>query len=72
MHVRVYFLVVHLKSQSPLWMGALRRLFGSLGVVIDGNSVSRRLVIWRSVGSKLCVTFWVLWVRLVIPSNYVI
>lgn len=72
MHVRVHFLVVHLKLESPLWMGVLWRLFGSLGVVIDGNSVSRRLVIRRSVWSKLCVTFWVLWVRLVIPSNYVI
>lgn len=39
-----------LKLESPLWMGVLWRLFGSLGVVIDGNSVSRRLV-YPAVGA---------------------
>lgn len=45
----LYVLPVHLRLDSPLWLGVLLRLFGSLGVVIDGNSVLCRLVIRRSV-----------------------
>lgn len=68
MRVRVYFLPVLLRLECHLWVGVLLRLFDSLGVVIDGKSVLCRLVMWRSVLSKLCITFWV---RLVTPSNYV-